>query len=94
MKQVTPGYRKIYRIAGLKYTIVHISCLILYIYRGDSWLSYDNERYIALKSQFAYDQGLAGVMTWSIDTNDFHINIFNFGIKYLGFLDCSKKLLY
>ena len=43
----------------------------LYIYRGDSWLSYDNERSIALKSQFAYDQGLAGVMTWSIDTDDF-----------------------
>jgi len=42
-----------------------------FMYRGDSWLSYDNERSIALKSQFAYDQGLAGVMTWSIDTDDF-----------------------
>lgn len=42
-----------------------------FMYRGDSWLSYDNERSIALKSQFAYDKGLAGVMTWSIDTDDF-----------------------
>jgi len=42
-----------------------------YMYRGDSWLSFDNERSIALKSQFAFDQGLAGVMTWSIDTDDF-----------------------
>jgi len=42
-----------------------------YMFRGDSWLSYDNERSIALKSEFAYDQGLAGVMSWSIDTDDF-----------------------
>jgi len=42
-----------------------------FMYRGDSWLSFDNERSIALKSEFAYDQGLAGVMTWSIDTDDF-----------------------
>ena len=42
-----------------------------YIFRGDSWLSFDNPRSIALKSEFAYDQGLAGVMTWSIDTDDF-----------------------
>jgi len=42
-----------------------------FMYRGDSWLSFDNSRSIALKSEFAYDHGLAGVMTWSIDTDDF-----------------------
>jgi len=42
-----------------------------YMYRGDSWLSYDNEKSIAIKSEFAYDAGLAGVMVWSIDTDDF-----------------------
>merc|ERR1711892_1024837 len=42
-----------------------------FMYRGDSWLSYDNERSITLKSQFAYDHSLAGVMTLSIDTDDF-----------------------
>jgi len=41
------------------------------MYRGDSWMSYDNERSVALKAEFAYDAGLAGVMTWSIDTDDF-----------------------
>jgi len=42
-----------------------------YMYRGDSWLSYDNERSVAMKAEFAFDAGLAGVMTWSIDTDDF-----------------------
>merc|ERR1719180_130836 len=42
-----------------------------YMYRGDSWMSYDNERSVALKAEFAYDAELAGVMTWSIDTDDF-----------------------
>jgi len=41
------------------------------MFRGDQWLSYDNERSIQSKSEYAYDQGLAGVMVWSIDTDDF-----------------------
>lgn len=42
-----------------------------YMHKGVKWVSYDNEESIRAKSQFAYDQGLAGVMTWSIDTDDF-----------------------
>lgn len=42
-----------------------------YMFRGDSWMSYDNERSVAMKAEFAYDAGMAGVMTWSIDTDDF-----------------------
>lgn len=42
-----------------------------YMYRGDSWMSYDDEESLRYKANFAYDQGLAGVMTWSIDTDDF-----------------------
>ncbi|XP_023349209.1 probable chitinase 2 [Eurytemora carolleeae] len=42
-----------------------------YMFRGDSWISYDNERSLRMKAEFAFDQGLAGVMTWSIDTDDF-----------------------
>jgi len=42
-----------------------------YMYRGDQWLSYDNERSIQAKTEYAWNQGLAGVMTWSIDTDDF-----------------------
>ena len=30
-------------------------------FRGDSWMSYDNERSVALKAEFAFDAGLAGV---------------------------------
>jgi len=42
-----------------------------YMYRGDSWISYDDELSLKIKAEYAYDQGLAGVMTWSIDTDDF-----------------------
>ena len=42
-----------------------------FMFRGDQWLSYDNERSIQAKTEYAHDQGLAGVMTWSIDTDDF-----------------------
>ena len=42
-----------------------------FMFRDDMWLSYDNERSIQAKTEYAYDQGLAGVMTWSIDTDDF-----------------------
>ena len=42
-----------------------------YMFRGDRWVSFDNERSLEFKTHFAYDQGLAGVMVWSIDTDDF-----------------------
>lgn len=42
-----------------------------YMYRENSWMSYDDERSLRIKAEFAYDHKLAGVMTWSIDTDDF-----------------------
>jgi len=42
-----------------------------YLFRGEQWLSYDDETSISLKSKFALEKGLAGVMVWSIDTDDF-----------------------
>ena len=33
--------------------------------KGVKWISYDDEASVRKKTQFAYDQGLAGVMTWS-----------------------------
>ena len=42
-----------------------------FMYKGVKWISYDNEQSIAEKSHFAHEQGLAGVMVWSIDTDDF-----------------------
>lgn len=42
-----------------------------FMHSGERWISFDNEKSIAIKSDYAFDQGLAGVMTWSIDTDDF-----------------------
>jgi chitinase len=42
-----------------------------YMFRGERWVSYDDERSLEVKAGFAFDQGLAGVMVWSIDTDDF-----------------------
>eukprot|EP00092_Neocalanus_flemingeri_P017579 GFUD01019020.1.p1 GENE.GFUD01019020.1~~GFUD01019020.1.p1 ORF type:complete len:440 (+),score=91.01 GFUD01019020.1:70-1389(+) len=42
-----------------------------YMFRGNRWVSFDDEKSLEHKTKFAYDQGLAGVMVWSIDTDDF-----------------------
>jgi len=42
-----------------------------YMFRGERWVSYDDERSLEVKTGFAFEQGLAGVMVWSIDTDDF-----------------------
>lgn len=42
-----------------------------FMFKGLKWVSYDNIESIRIKSQYAYDLNLAGVMTWSIDTDDF-----------------------
>ncbi len=42
-----------------------------YMHKGVKWVSYDNEESIKVKSDFAYKHNLAGVMVWSIDTDDF-----------------------
>ena len=42
-----------------------------YMYKQTKWVSYDNEESIRTKVRFAYDHDLAGVMSWSIDTDDF-----------------------
>ncbi|XP_018570991.1 probable chitinase 2 [Anoplophora glabripennis] len=39
---------------------------------GNQLISYDNEQSIAEKVQFAMEKGLAGIMVWSVDTDDFH----------------------
>lgn len=42
-----------------------------YMHNNLKWVSFDNEKSIRKKSEYAYGQGLAGVMVWSIDTDDF-----------------------
>jgi len=43
-----------------------------YCYKGDQWLSYDDEESIAEKAKFVRDNNLGGAMVWSIDTDDFN----------------------
>uniref|UniRef100_T1GD51 Uncharacterized protein n=1 Tax=Megaselia scalaris TaxID=36166 RepID=T1GD51_MEGSC len=42
-----------------------------YAYQGNQWVGYDNPQSIAAKAQFALSKNLAGVMIWSIETDDF-----------------------
>ncbi|XP_055837885.1 acidic mammalian chitinase [Episyrphus balteatus] len=51
-----------------------------YIYRGNQWIGFEDQRSIKLKAQYALDQGLAGVMIWSLESDDFHGNC---GEKYI-----------
>ena len=42
--------------------------------RGDRWVSYDDEHSVRLKAEFAFDMKLAGVMVWSVETDDFKVS--------------------
>ena len=42
-----------------------------YMHKGIKWVSFDNQESIRIKTNYAYQHNLAGVMTWSIDTDDF-----------------------
>lgn len=39
----------------------------MYLVSGDQWISYDNEETVEGKSIFARDEGMLGVMVWSVD---------------------------
>jgi chitinase len=36
-----------------------------------TWISYDNEKSVQAKTNFAMSQKMAGVLIWSLDTDDF-----------------------
>lgn len=38
---------------------------------GDRVITFDNEKSISEKVKFAIENGLAGIMVWSLDTDDF-----------------------
>ncbi|CAG9773042.1 unnamed protein product [Ceutorhynchus assimilis] len=44
----------------------------VYSWCGDIWMSYDNVQTVQTKTQYVLDQGLGGVMIWSLDTDDFN----------------------
>ena len=41
------------------------------MHKGLTWISYDDQTSISLKTEFALKHKLAGVMTWAMDTDDF-----------------------
>ncbi|KAJ0171833.1 hypothetical protein K1T71_012596 [Dendrolimus kikuchii] len=43
-----------------------------YAHMNRNWVSYDNPDSITLKTEYALSMGLAGIMLWSIETDDFN----------------------
>ena len=69
------GYNEICKeltAPGSNWTVVWEKChQAPYMFRDDRWVSYDNERSVRLKANFAFEKKLGGVMVWSIETDDF-----------------------
>lgn len=42
-----------------------------YAYKGNQWVGYDTPYSAQLKVEFAKNNNLAGVMVWSVETDDF-----------------------
>lgn len=42
-----------------------------YAFTNDQWVGYDDVKSVTIKSNYALDAGLGGVMVWSVETDDF-----------------------
>lgn len=42
-----------------------------YAYKGNQWVGYDDEAIARRKAKYVAEQGLGGIMFWSIDNDDF-----------------------
>ncbi|XP_063850671.1 chitinase-3-like protein 1 [Scylla paramamosain] len=69
------GYNEICEGILSGWTVVHDPAMHEpYVYSlkdGNVWCSYDDEPSAKLKAEYAKEKGLAGMMVWSIDTDDF-----------------------
>ena len=59
-------------IIGYLFLIQEDKVVAPYAVNGENWLSFDDEESIKIKSEYIKQQGFAGGMVWSIDTDDFH----------------------
>ena len=41
------------------------------MYRGSKWIAYDDQTSVKVKTEFAFENKLAGIMMFSIDLDDF-----------------------
>ncbi|KXH60486.1 glycosyl hydrolase family 18 [Colletotrichum salicis] len=51
--------------------------IMYFKYRGDQWVSYDNEKTIREKVEFANDLGLRGLFIWAIDQDNLDNDLLN-----------------
>lgn len=64
-----------------------------YAVNGNKVIMYDNQKSIAAKVRFAMSKNLAGIMIWSIDTDDFHADCTNNeSDKYDNFISDAKSI--
>lgn len=42
-----------------------------YAYKGNQWIGFDNRKSVELKCRFAQQLGLAGIMVWGMEADDF-----------------------
>ncbi|XP_063241625.1 chitinase-like protein 3 [Bacillus rossius redtenbacheri] len=72
-----PGYLGYYEICRKLKTeanwtkVYNNSTASLYVYKDDQWISFDDETTFTIKANYVLEEDLAGVMIWSIDTDDF-----------------------
>uniref|UniRef100_A0A2P2HWQ1 Chitinase 3 n=1 Tax=Hirondellea gigas TaxID=1518452 RepID=A0A2P2HWQ1_9CRUS len=52
-----------------------------FAYNGDQWVGFDDERSVQVKMDWVKRTGIAGVMVWSVDMDDFRGNC-GAGLKY------------
>ena len=43
-----------------------------YLVNGDQWVTYDDPQSVAFKAQWIRDNGLAGAMTFDLNSDDYH----------------------
>ncbi|XP_071539679.1 chitinase-3-like protein 1 [Panulirus ornatus] len=77
----TLGFNEICeRVISKNCTIVHDPALhepYFYCYNDNIWCGFDDEDSVYEKARYAKNMGLAGVVVWTIDTDDFHPMCYN-----------------
>ncbi|XP_024936097.1 chitotriosidase-1-like [Cephus cinctus] len=79
------------QLSGNWTTVWYEEQKVPYAYSGDQWIGFDNEKSLAIKIKYAKKLGLAGIMFWSIETDDFRGNC---GCGPYPLLKASRRALH